>query len=52
MSDKKIKRNLRELKSIRYRAHARFYDRKVAERKKRLQMKIKHFEEESSRATH
>ena len=47
MSDKKTKRSLRELKSIRYRAHARFYDRKVAERKKRLHKSIRHFGTES-----
>jgi hypothetical protein len=50
LADKKTKRSMRELKSLRYRAHARFYDRKVVERKKRLRKLIRHLGTESSKA--
>jgi hypothetical protein len=44
MVDRKIKRNVRELKSLRYRAHPRLYDRKVVERKNRLRKRLRHLE--------
>jgi hypothetical protein len=47
MVDKKINRKLRELKSLRYRAHARFYDRKVIERRNRLRKSIRQLRKQS-----
>jgi hypothetical protein len=42
MVDRRIKRNVRELRSLRYRAHRRLYDRKVVERKNRLRKRLRH----------
>ncbi|WXG42700.1 MAG: hypothetical protein WED04_01115 [Promethearchaeati archaeon SRVP18_Atabeyarchaeia-1] len=46
MPDRKMKQNLMELKSLRYRAHPHLYDKKVAERKVRLRKLVRHLKEE------
>jgi hypothetical protein len=43
MVERKMKKDQRELKSIRYRANPQVYDRKVAERKRRLRARIQRF---------
>ena len=41
MSDRKLKRNLRELRSLRHRAQPHVYDRKIVDRKRRLRDRIR-----------
>jgi hypothetical protein len=42
MTERKMKKNLRELRSLRHRSNAHVYDKKVAERKIRLRARIQH----------
>jgi hypothetical protein len=42
MTERKMKKNLRELRSLRHRPNAHVYDRKAAERKIRLRARVRH----------
>jgi hypothetical protein len=42
MIERKMKKNLKELKSLRHRANPHVYDKKVVERKRRLRARIQH----------
>jgi hypothetical protein len=51
MPDRKVKRDLMELVSLRHRAHPHTYDKKVLERKRRLTRRIRRLKAPESEAT-
>ena len=50
MPDRKLKKDLVELRSLRLRAHPQLYDKKVVERKRRLVQRIRHLKRLESEA--